>query len=186
MPTRPRCISRTHKYTDMWKYFDRGLYEFIFTYIYIELSPKNATFWRRLGAVFVTFAFIYIWHGMSMTICIWATLNFSCVIAENILSAFTNSGVYKSWINRYLNPMWELRLNSLLAANILLPSILSNFIFLGTTNVGKFFFIRTYTSGFQFYATLLMTIYAIYNVGEWLSRKIDLPQKHHKMKENIQ
>lgn len=27
---KPKCICRIHIYIDMWKYFDRGLYEFLF------------------------------------------------------------------------------------------------------------------------------------------------------------
>lgn len=28
-PALPKCIARIHWYSDMWKYFDRGLYEFL-------------------------------------------------------------------------------------------------------------------------------------------------------------
>lgn len=34
-PPHPKCISRIHLYSDMWKHFDRGLYEFL-----IRLSAK--------------------------------------------------------------------------------------------------------------------------------------------------
>lgn len=30
-PGLPKCIGRIHLYSDMWKYFDQGLYEFLFT-----------------------------------------------------------------------------------------------------------------------------------------------------------
>ncbi|XP_055541266.1 protein-cysteine N-palmitoyltransferase Rasp isoform X2 [Wyeomyia smithii] len=30
MPQKPICIGRVHLYSDMWKFFDRGLYEFLF------------------------------------------------------------------------------------------------------------------------------------------------------------
>jgi hypothetical protein len=29
-PPHPRCIHRIHRYSDMWRYFDRGFYLFIF------------------------------------------------------------------------------------------------------------------------------------------------------------
>lgn len=28
-PETPKCIGRIHAYSDMWKYFDRGLYTFL-------------------------------------------------------------------------------------------------------------------------------------------------------------
>ena len=30
MPNKPKCVCRIHKYADMWKWFDHGLYEFLF------------------------------------------------------------------------------------------------------------------------------------------------------------
>lgn len=29
-PRKPICVARIHRYSDMWKYFDEGLYEFLF------------------------------------------------------------------------------------------------------------------------------------------------------------
>jgi hypothetical protein len=28
-PSQPKCIARIHLYSDMWKHFDRGLYNFL-------------------------------------------------------------------------------------------------------------------------------------------------------------
>ena len=41
-PTTPKCIGRIHLYSDMWRYFDNGLYKFIhkydkfFTFLYTK------------------------------------------------------------------------------------------------------------------------------------------------------
>lgn len=32
-PGLPKCVGRIHLYSDMWKYFDQGLYEFLFVYV---------------------------------------------------------------------------------------------------------------------------------------------------------
>lgn len=29
-PGRPKCVGRIHLYSDMWRYFDQGLYDFLF------------------------------------------------------------------------------------------------------------------------------------------------------------
>lgn len=37
-PAHPKCISRIHLYSDMWKYFDRGLYKFLLRCIKLVLN----------------------------------------------------------------------------------------------------------------------------------------------------
>lgn len=31
-PPQPKCVARIHLYSDMWKYFDQGLYKFLIRY----------------------------------------------------------------------------------------------------------------------------------------------------------
>lgn len=31
-PSQPKCVARVHLYSDMWKYFDKGLYKFLVRY----------------------------------------------------------------------------------------------------------------------------------------------------------
>lgn len=170
MPQKPRCISRTHRYTDMWKYFDHGLYEFLFKYIYTQLCTKKSNTIHRLSAVFVTFVFIYVWHGLMMSIFVWSALNFGCLVLENFLRALFESMAYKNMVRKYLSSNNELRLNALIATNLMIPSILSNFIFFAGTTVGYEFFKRTYTSGVRYYFTLLVICNAIYHTAEWICR----------------
>ena len=40
-PPEPCCISWVYSYTDMWKYFDTGLYKFIKVYVYIPLGGSR-------------------------------------------------------------------------------------------------------------------------------------------------
>ncbi|CAH0550525.1 unnamed protein product [Brassicogethes aeneus] len=49
VPALPRCIGRIHLYSDMWKYFDVGLYHYLVKYLYhfyfdIQGCPKIALF----------------------------------------------------------------------------------------------------------------------------------------------
>lgn len=51
-PGLPKCIGRIHLYSNMWKYFDQGLYEFLFTWVsqwssirkYVEIFVLSVTF----------------------------------------------------------------------------------------------------------------------------------------------
>lgn len=167
---RPRCIARTHKYTDMWKYFDRGLYEFLFKYIYAQLCTKTSGQVRRLCAMLTTFVFIYLWHGFANYIFVWAALNFVCVLVENFWTAVTSSKKYNQLLGRYLGPNNVMRFNTVIATNIMIPSILSNFIFFADIPVGYEFFKLTYTSGLGHYLRLWVFSYAIYNASEFISK----------------
>lgn len=170
MPQRPKCIARINRYTDMWKYFDHGLYEFLFKYIYAQLCNKKSCYIRRLGSVLVTFVFIYVWHGLWWSIFIWSLLNFVCVIAENLLTTMLNSQKYNQMMGKLCGRNNLLRVNALISTNVMIPSILSNFIFFAGTDVGHVFFKKTYTSGILFYFKLLITCYSLYTTNEWIGR----------------
>lgn len=40
-PGLPKCIGRIHLYSNMWKYFDQGLYEFLFQLSIGSLNDKH-------------------------------------------------------------------------------------------------------------------------------------------------
>lgn len=170
MPNRPKCISRINRYSDMWKYFDQGLYEFLFKYIYAQLCHKKSCNLRKFSAAFVTFVFIYVWHGLWWSIFIWSMLNFVCVILENVLTTLQESQKYKEIMGKYLGTNNLLRFNAMIATNVMIPSILSNFIFFAGTDVGLVFFRKTYTSGIPFYLKLLVICYSLYTTNEWIRR----------------
>ncbi|EZA56379.1 Protein-cysteine N-palmitoyltransferase Rasp [Ooceraea biroi] len=80
-PPQPKCIARIHLYSDMWKHFDRGLYNFLIRYIYIPAQRSDGCC-GKLFASFLCFAFIFIWHGIQINIFIWALLNFIGIVFE--------------------------------------------------------------------------------------------------------
>lgn len=170
MPQRPKCIARINRYTDMWKYFDHGLYEFLFKYIYAQLCNKKSSYIRRFGSVLFTFVFIYVWHGLWWSIFMWSLLNFICVIVENLLTAILNTHKYNQVMGKFFGKNNLLRINALIATNVMIPSILSNFIFFAGTDVGYVFFRKTYNSGITFYFKLLIACYSLYTTNEWIGR----------------
>ncbi|GJQ66302.1 putative MBOAT, membrane-bound O-acyltransferase family protein [Trypoxylus dichotomus] len=44
-PNTPKCIARIHLYSDMWRYFDHGLYVFLRSYIYVPLKKVKFPKW---------------------------------------------------------------------------------------------------------------------------------------------
>ncbi|CAB3256558.1 unnamed protein product [Arctia plantaginis] len=68
-PPTPRCIARIHVYSQMWRYFDVGLYRFLFKYIYTPVYntikyyvTMNKMIYKLISSL-VTFMFIFTWHG---------------------------------------------------------------------------------------------------------------------------
>ncbi|KAJ8309417.1 hypothetical protein KUTeg_014291 [Tegillarca granosa] len=81
-PPRPKCIAYLYLYSDMWKYFDCGMYNFIKRYIYVPLGGSRLGTLRRFGGSFICFCFVYYWHGTDFYVFIWSILNFIGVSIE--------------------------------------------------------------------------------------------------------
>lgn len=59
----PICIARVTLYSKMWRYFDRGLYSFFKTYIFVPICAPSFSIGRRIIGVLISFAFVLLWHG---------------------------------------------------------------------------------------------------------------------------
>lgn len=151
--------------------FDHGLYEFLFKYIYTKMTTRISSVTQKLFASFITFFFIYIWHGFFDYILIWAAANCICIVMEKFVydciegKKFTEKAltVIKTENNVH-------RLRAYIGAHILIPAILSNFFFFGGTNFGMEFVKRTYTNGFYNYFKISGTIFLLYPIAEAIKR----------------
>ncbi|XP_058790104.1 protein-cysteine N-palmitoyltransferase Rasp isoform X2 [Phymastichus coffea] len=139
-PPPPKCIGRIHLYSDMWKYFDNGLYKFLLRYIYIPLNPMSDC--RKFVASIICFIFIYFWHGMQYFIFIWSFLNFSGILIEMIAKSLS-SYFYKSILRDSLSLSFKRRLECALASPLLALSAVSNFYFVAGKEIGHMFALRT-------------------------------------------
>ncbi|XP_055382898.1 protein-cysteine N-palmitoyltransferase Rasp isoform X2 [Condylostylus longicornis] len=167
-PRQPICIARVHFYSYMWRYFDEGLYEFLLKYIYMELQTRSSSGLRKLFASFVTFVFIFIWHGLSYVIFVWSALNFLCVVIEKVFKEFWKSDFFQNNVTSRLSVNNQKRLYGLLGCHIYIPSIMSNFYFFAGTATGHHFMITTYTSGLKHYLILTAVCYCIFQTSEWI------------------
>ncbi|XP_023029270.1 protein-cysteine N-palmitoyltransferase Rasp [Leptinotarsa decemlineata] len=136
VPNLPRCIGRIHLYSDMWKYFDPGLYTFLLRHIYI---PSITIFKNKSLSSLLCFCFIYVWHGLEKHILIWTALNFVGIIIESVLWPPSRKNVSKHTNH------WERRINCLLSAPLLAVSAISSFYFFAGKEVGDVFFRRIFT-----------------------------------------
>lgn len=178
MPRTPRCICRVHKYSDMWKWFDHGLYEFLFKYIYTNICHRRSPILLKILAGFVTFLFIYIWHGFFDYILIWSFLNCACIVLEKLVYYVIESETFHQQalaIVRTKNNVH--RLHAIIGSHVLIPAILSNFFFFGGTEVGWEFVRRTYMNGVVNYVKISTCIYLLYPVAEAIKRWENLNKK---------
>ncbi|XP_017057828.1 protein-cysteine N-palmitoyltransferase Rasp [Drosophila ficusphila] len=172
-PSRPRCIGRIHFYSDMWKYFDEGLYEFLFQHIYAELCGRRSSPAAKFGATALTFAFVFVWHGCYTYVLIWSILNFLCLAAEKLFRALTSLPEYKRITQRYLGTVGAQRLYAMMATQLFIPAAFSNVYFIGGQEIGDFLMRGAYLSGVGNYMALCFCSYCFFQCSELLLAKSD-------------
>ncbi|XP_058823226.1 protein-cysteine N-palmitoyltransferase Rasp-like [Topomyia yanbarensis] len=153
MPQKPICIGRVHLYSDMWKFFDRGLYEFLFRYIYTQLCTTTSCGTRKILASSITFVFIYIWHGLYTFVLIWSALNWICIVLEGFVKSIFGNNT---------------RIGALVGTHVFILSVLSNFFFFAREEVGYIYIRRTYYENINNYLVLYAVAYCFYRTGEWI------------------
>ncbi|XP_046401710.1 protein-cysteine N-palmitoyltransferase Rasp [Ischnura elegans] len=138
-PPHPKCIGRIHLYSDMWKYFDVGLYSFLVRYIFIPACGKTRKMRKKLFSSFLCFTFVYIWHGTNLYILVWSTLNFLGITIEAMAKTIYMTPTYQHWELKWFSVGWSQRFHALLASPLLMMSALSNFYFFGGMEIGNIF-----------------------------------------------
>ncbi|CAC5364454.1 unnamed protein product [Mytilus coruscus] len=137
-PAGPKCIGHIYKYSDMWKYFDRGMYNFIKRYIYVPLGCSKGNTLQRLVCSASCFIFVFIWHGTEYYIFIWTLFNFIGISLE----------VFDYWVDKRSAvcqlktsmPITYRRIQTIVAAPIAIMSMFPAFCFFGGSNVGYIYF----------------------------------------------
>ncbi|XP_066588510.1 protein-cysteine N-palmitoyltransferase Rasp [Prorops nasuta] len=164
-PSKPRCIGRIHLYSDMWKYFDRGLYNFLVRYIYIPVS-KSAV--KKLFASFLCFTFVFLWHGMQDYIFIWSLLNYLGIVIENTAKAISKMRFYKKIEKKYFSDKNQIRIYCALASPLLTISAISNFYFFSGREIGNLFFIRIVNESWSNLLFLQLILYCCCHVSSYI------------------
>ncbi|KAL3071959.1 hypothetical protein niasHT_035829 [Heterodera trifolii] len=156
-PGAPICVARVAKYSQMWRYFDRGLYNFLKEQLYIplitfgafssvhrQIGPNLATiFLRHFVPMFAVFAFVLFWHGLSPNYFCWVSLSATALIAERIGQSLPKW--HTIWPNCSEATFVRLKAASMLFTVI--PGIFGIFFFLGLNGVGAFVFRSLFLDG---------------------------------------
>uniref|UniRef100_A0A1Y1LPQ2 Protein-cysteine N-palmitoyltransferase Rasp n=3 Tax=Photinus pyralis TaxID=7054 RepID=A0A1Y1LPQ2_PHOPY len=151
-PPLPKCIGRIHLYSDMWKYFDAGLYKFLVTYIYLP-TLRTSQLYNKIFSSLLSFGFVYIWHGIEYNILIWTVINYIGICLENICNELVKLAP------EVLNSSWRRRGLCILCSPLLAASAVSNFYFFAGSDVGNIFTHRIFQSSLMGNAALIFFLY---------------------------
>lgn len=133
VPPLPKCISRIHLYSDMWKNFDRGLYLFMVKYIYKPCAKEAGSLLSSL----ICFTFVFIWHGLYPHVLIWSLLNYIGVSTESFGKELMKMDDLKGF--NEIDAALLRRFKCLLATPLLLMSAIAFFYYHGGKEIGDIF-----------------------------------------------
>ncbi|XP_054732901.1 protein-cysteine N-palmitoyltransferase Rasp [Anastrepha obliqua] len=168
-PSKPQCIGHVHYYSNMWKRFDQGLYEFLFDYIYHPLVMAD---YSKFVSTVLTFAFVFMWHGCQTDILIWTVMNFWCLIAEKILKYAMRSQFYKRTIEEKLGHQISQRFHALVFSQLFIVAAFSNVFFIGSPKMGVYLMMNAYGTGFGNYLALSFCCYCFFQCSELISMEL--------------
>uniref|UniRef100_A0AC34GH19 MBOAT family protein n=1 Tax=Panagrolaimus sp. ES5 TaxID=591445 RepID=A0AC34GH19_9BILA len=149
-PGPPICISRVSKYSQMWRYFDRGLYEFLKNQVYIPLMGNTtgieATL-RRLFGMIAVFGFVLTWHGTKSNYLMWVLLSAFELVMERIGKTISDTQFWKDFTIK-AGSANILRLTAIAMDLTIIPGLLGAFFFLSQVGTGDEIMRKLVVEGF--------------------------------------
>lgn len=122
-----------------------------FRYIYVPVLQlsKTPTLTKKIGASIVCFSFVYVWHGEEEYVLYWVILNFIAVTIEALGRALAKTPTVAQKLDNGISKANQRRLHCLLASPLHYFSMLSNYFFIGSFEIGKIYFNRASTGNKQ-------------------------------------
>uniref|UniRef100_G3MRU2 Uncharacterized protein n=1 Tax=Amblyomma maculatum TaxID=34609 RepID=G3MRU2_AMBMU len=143
LPPPPKCVSRIHLCSYLWRHFDRGLYLWIQRYIYRPIAARGGwSLEHRLMGAAASFAFVCSWHGMDKAVVVWCTLNFLGISAELLTELARKQETWRSIEKTFFTGMRLRFLRALISAPHFLFSMFSCIFFLSNVEIGLIFLRR--------------------------------------------
>lgn len=180
------CIARVQLYSKMWRTFDKGLYDFFKTYIFVPICRPTFSLWRKIFGLAMSYVFVLIWHSMDRAHVVWVVLNCSEILIETIAKI-----IYVQFLKekreKYISDQNFRRILAWLQIFPLCFGLYGTFYFVGGATGGwifvdRIFWGKTVTLKWQFF--VLITIgYNFTNVcmeiERWEKRKGENQQQEH-------
>lgn len=103
LPQPAKCIGRGHLCSHFWRYFDHGLHLWIKKYVYLPVTGPERKYRWRLAGIALAFIFVWMWHGMTIPVSLWASLSFVGVSIEVVVAMIRKLEPVKNFEAAYLN-----------------------------------------------------------------------------------
>lgn len=173
VPLPPRCVSTLYLFSDMWKYFDRGLHIWMMRYIYIPMGGSRRGIFRQLLASMCAFGFIWQWHGGHVNMLLWWFIpNWLGVVAESLANVIATKTVVKQWEEK-LSPAASRRVRAVFGVFTVSFLILTNMVFLCGIEPVWFYIKRMLYYGWPSSTVLLLfAMYLVVQTNMELNRLI--------------
>lgn len=138
-PTVPACVSYIYCYTDMWKYFDKGLYDFMKRYIFIPCGGSQHGFGYQLLGSVLCFLYVFYWHGAEYYLFLWCLINLFEVIFEQLGASLESTHFVRDKFYTKLSPAGIRRVRAVSSVPLLFMSLFAIFYFFGGSSSGPIF-----------------------------------------------
>uniref|UniRef100_A0A0N4WSD6 MBOAT family protein n=1 Tax=Haemonchus placei TaxID=6290 RepID=A0A0N4WSD6_HAEPC len=140
----PICISRVMLFSKVWREFDRGLYQFFKTYIFVPICAPTFSLPRKVFGVFVSYSFVLLWHGFYHHNIVWIILNIISLLLEMSSKALYGVESFRHWREKVISDVNFRRVLALLQIVPFAFGLYSNIYFLGGSEVGALFVKRIF------------------------------------------
>ncbi|KJH47258.1 MBOAT family protein [Dictyocaulus viviparus] len=140
----PICLNRVMLFSKVWREFDRGLYQFFKTYIFVPICQPTFSLPRKIFGVLVSYSFVLLWHGFYHHNIVWIILNIISLMLEMSAKSIYAIESFRIWREKTFS---DVTFRRILAALHILPfafGLYSNIYFLGGSDVGALFVKRFY------------------------------------------
>ncbi|CAH8444823.1 hypothetical protein MS3_00006150 [Schistosoma haematobium] len=150
MPEPPACLLHFLLISECWRSFDRGLYNFIKSYIFIPVMKFNLPsnykhslllipfpIIKNWLALTLSYSFVLLYHGIDKTNAIWLSTNLLLLFSERSVKWIYRCTNLGSEIRHQLSDRWIRRLSLLLCATSGIFSVLGNLHFLFGSKVAN-------------------------------------------------
>uniref|UniRef100_A0A0N5BCJ8 MBOAT family protein n=1 Tax=Strongyloides papillosus TaxID=174720 RepID=A0A0N5BCJ8_STREA len=123
-PRKPVCVFTIARYGNIWRNFDRGLYQFMLRQIYIPfLQIKGKSFYLKyIFALLMPFAFVLLWHGTSNKHLIWVSCSIIELAIEKIGYTFGKTRMWMD-IKKYIGLANAYRLKAAFCLLTVVPGL---------------------------------------------------------------
>ncbi|CAI2723279.1 unnamed protein product [Schistosoma spindalis] len=150
MPEPPACLLHFLLISECWRSFDRGLYNFIKSYIFIPVMKFDLSsnykhplllivfpIVKNWLALTLSYSFVLLYHGIDKTNAIWLSTNLLLLFSERSVKWIYRCTNLGSEIHHQLSDRWIRRLSLLLCATSGIFSVLGNLHFLFGSKVAN-------------------------------------------------